>query len=63
MIVEGYRYGANFNEAPRVIAKHTNISLSDAIKLCNQLKDGTIVILPDDFVLREDLTDLKFIIK
>jgi hypothetical protein len=63
MIIEGYRYGANFDKASRVIVKHTNISMNDAVKLCNQLKNGVVITLPDDFVLREDLEDLKFIIK
>ena len=62
MIVMGYRSGANFNKATNAIAKHTNMSLSEAKKLCQKIEKGEGVNLPDDFVLREDLEDLNFLI-
>ena len=63
MLVLGYKAGANFINAPKVIQKHTGKSLAEATKLCNNLKSGNMFTLPDDFVLREDLEDLKFIVK
>lgn len=63
MLVLGYKAGANFITAPKVIQKHTGKSLAEAIKLCIDLQNGKMFTLPDDFVLREDLEDLKFIVK
>lgn len=63
MLVIGYKAGANLLDAPRVIQKHTKMSLSDATKLCKDLQNGKVITLPDDFVLREDLEDMKFLIQ
>lgn len=62
MIVLGYRAGANFNKATSAIAKHTNISLAEAKKLTQKIENGEGVTLPDDFVLREDLEELNFLL-
>jgi hypothetical protein len=61
MIVEGYRYGADFINAAKSIAKHTNISLAEATKLCEKLqKEGLAFSLPNDFVLLEELKHYRF---
>lgn len=62
MLVVGYKTGANFNEAARVIRKHTNMDTSSAQKIIVQIKEGQGVTLPNDFCLREDLEDLNFLI-
>lgn len=62
MMVLGYRAGANFNKATNAIAKHTNMSLIEAKALCKKIENGEGVKLPDDFVLREDLEELNFLL-
>jgi len=62
MVVLGYRSGANFAKAPAVIVKHTSMNITEARKICKKIEDGEGVTLPDDFVLREDLEDLDFLI-
>lgn len=62
MIVVGYKADANFIEAARVIKKHINIDSQSANKIISDIRDGKGVTLPNDFVLREDLEDLKFLI-
>ena len=63
MLVLGYKAGANFVAAPKVIQKHTGKSLAEANKLCKDLQIGNMFTLPDDWVLREDLEELNFIIR
>lgn len=62
MIVIGYRPSANFVEAQNVIKKHTQLSTSDVKQILEHIKEGKGVKLPDDFVLREDLEDLNFLL-
>jgi transcription elongation factor GreA-like protein len=62
MLVVGYKTNANFAEAARVIKKHTNMETKDVQKVVSQIKEGQGVKLPNDFVLREDLEDLDFLI-
>lgn len=62
MIVVGYRSNANFNEAAKVIKKHTNMDMQSVSKTVARIKEGQGVNLPDDFCLREDLEDLNFLI-
>jgi len=62
MIVIGYRPNANFIEAKHVIKKHTNFSFDDVKQILEQIMEGKGVKLPDDFVLREDLEDLNFLL-
>lgn len=62
MIVLGYKAGVNFTEAARVLKKHTNMDANSVKKTIDSIKNGQGVTLPDDFVLREDLEDLNFLI-
>lgn len=62
MIVIGYRPTANFIEAQNVLKKHTQFSISDIKQLLEHIKEGRGVKLPDDFVLREDLEALNFLV-
>jgi hypothetical protein len=62
MLVVGYKTGANFTEAARVIKKHTTFDNQTVNSAVSQIRDGHGVTLPDDFVLREDLVELKFLI-
>jgi hypothetical protein len=62
MIVVGYKPEANFVAAQQVIRKHTQFSHSDAKHIVEHIKEGNAVKLPDDFVLREDLEDLNFLV-
>ena len=59
MMVIGYKPNANFIEAQNVIKKHTTLSLGDVKQIVEHIREGNGVKLPDDFVLREDLEDLK----
>lgn len=62
MMVIGYRPNANFVEAQNVLKKHTTFSITDIKHMLEHIKEGQGVKLPDDFVLREDLTDLNFLV-
>ena len=62
MLVIGYKTGADFNSAAKVIIKHMSHSLQEASKLCDRIKKGEAVSLPNDFVLRDDLKELQFLI-
>jgi len=62
MIVIGYRPNANFVEAQIAISKHTHFNLSESKAICDAIQEGQGVKLPDDFVLREDLDDLNFLV-
>ena len=62
MMVIGYKPNANFLEAQNVIKKHTAFSGSDVKQIVEHIREGKGVKLPDDFVLREDLEDLNFLV-
>lgn len=62
MIVLGYKTGANSIKAVQAIKKHTGKSLLESKRIIEDVLDGKPVTLPDDFVLREDLEDLKFLV-
>lgn len=62
MIVIGYRPSANFLEAQNVIKKHTSLNTSDVKQIVEHIREGKGVKLPDDFVLREDLEALNFLV-
>ena len=61
-MVIGYKPNANFIEAQNVIKKHTTLSLGDVKQIVEHIREGNGVKLPDDFVLREDLEDLNFLL-
>lgn len=60
MIVVGYKAGADSIKATQAIKKHTGKSLLESKRLVEEILDGNVIQLPDDFVLREDLEDLGF---
>lgn len=62
MIVTGYKPNADFGRAQQAIKKHTKFSHSDAKHIVEHIREGNVVKLPDDFVLREDLEDLNFLL-
>ena len=62
MMVIGYRPNANFVEAQNVLKKHTQFSIGDIKQLLEHIREGQGVKLPDDFVLREDLEELNFLV-
>lgn len=62
MMVIGYKPNADFSNAQLVIKKHTQFSASDVKHIVEHIKEGKAVKLPEDFVLREDLTDLNFLL-
>ena len=62
MIVLGYKAGANFVEVAGVLKKHTNMDAKTVKQVILDIKEGKGVNLPDDFVLREDLEDLNFLV-
>jgi hypothetical protein len=62
MMVIGYKPNANFAEAHNVLKKHTAFSITDIKHMLEHIREGQGVKLPDDFVLREDLEDLNFLV-
>lgn len=63
MLVIGWKSGVNVNGAVRAIHKHVGLSLDESKKIVDGVIDGKTHKLPDDFILREDLEDCKFIIQ
>lgn len=63
MKIIGYRRGANSINAIQSVRKHTGRSLVESKRLIEQVLEGQIVQLDEDFVLREELTDCMFIVK
>lgn len=63
MTIIGYRKGANTIDAIRSVKKHTGRSLLESKRLIEQVLEGKAVVLDEDFVLREELTDYNFIVK
>lgn len=62
MIVTGYRTTTDFFQAQLVLQKHTEFASSDIKTMIANIKEGKAVKLPDDFVLREDLEELDFLV-
>lgn len=63
MIVSGWRCGADKIAAISAVRKHTGMSLQDSMRLIDDIIDGKPRRLPDDFVLREELETLNFIVE
>lgn len=63
MTIIGYRKGANSINAIQSIRKHTGLSLKASKQLVEQVLAGEIVKLDDDFILREELIDFRFIVR
>ena len=62
MTIIGYRKGANSLEAINAVRRHTGRSLLDSKRLIESVLAGASVKLDEDIVLREELTDLNFIV-
>lgn len=62
MLIVGYKNGVNFIEVASVIKKHTNMQSQTINSIIKEIRDGKAVSLPDDFVLKEDLIDLKILV-
>jgi hypothetical protein len=63
MTIIGYRKGANSLGAILSVKKHTSCSLLESKKLIESVLNGQAVQLDEDFVLREELSQLNFIVK
>jgi len=63
MIIAGYRQNADFFEAPKTLTKHLTMSGSAARRIMNRIENGEAVKVDNDFVLREDLEALGFIVE
>lgn len=63
MLIIGWRAGVNATGAVRAIQKHTSLSLAESKKIVDDVIDGKSYKLPNDFILREDLEECKFIIQ
>lgn len=62
MTIIGWRKGVNEAAAIAALRKHTGKSLSESKKIIDSAIQGQSIVLPNDFVLREDLEDCNFII-
>jgi predicted transcriptional regulator len=62
MYVFGYRTTTDFVKATAVFKKHTKYDNQEIKNLIKQIKEGNVIQLENDFVLREDLEDLDFLI-
>ena len=63
MYIIGWRAGAKTIEAINAIRKHTGMTLPESKRLVEDVLSGHTRKLPNDFVLREDLEDCKFIVQ
>lgn len=62
MTIIGYRRGADSISAIKAVRQHTGRSLVDSKRLIEAVLEGKAVKLDEDIVLREELTDLNFIV-
>lgn len=62
MRIIGCKHNANINDAVLAIRKHTGKSLAESKKIIDDVMECKSVVLPDDFVLREDLEDANFLV-
>jgi ribosomal protein L7/L12 len=62
MQIIGFKKGANSYSAILSVRQHTGMSLAESKKLIERVLEGQVVKLDEDFVLREELTDHKFIV-
>ena len=58
MRVKGVRIVASEQQIADTIRKHTGKSASDCLEISKQILNGSAVVLPDDWVLEQDLKDL-----
>jgi hypothetical protein len=63
MLITGYRRGANSLYAIKAVHKHTNLDLITSKRLIEDVLEGRPRELPNDFVLREELEALNFILE
>jgi len=63
MLITGYRRGANSLYAIQAVKKHTNLDLKTSKRLIEDVLEGRPIELPNDFVLREELEALNFILE
>jgi ribosomal protein L7/L12 len=63
MTIIGYRKGAKSIDAILSVKKHTGRSLLESKQLIESVLKGQAVQLDEDFVLREELSQLNFILK
>lgn len=63
MIVTGWRTDVNVLNAIQTLHAHSNLSLKESRQAVDDILKGKPMVLPDDFVLREELEDLNFIIE
>lgn len=63
MYIIGWRAGAKTIDAINAVRKHTGLSLVESKHLIEDVLAGNSRKLPDDFVLREDLEDCRFIVQ
>lgn len=63
MLITGYRRGANSLYAIQAVRKHTGLDLITSKRLIEDVLEGKPRELPNDFVLREELEDLNFILE
>ena len=59
----GWKAGAKAADAVNAVRKHTGLSLAESKQLIDDVLSGNSRKLPDDFVLREDLEDCRFIVQ
>jgi ribosomal protein L7/L12 len=63
MTIIGFKKGANSISAIVSVRNHTGMSLAESKRLIERVLAGNPVTLDDDFVLREELTEQKFIVQ
>lgn len=63
MILSGWRPGAKTIDAVQSVRRHTGMSLKESKHLVDEVLEGKPRKLPDDFVLREELESMNFILE
>jgi len=63
MKIIGWKYGARSIDAIKSVRNHTGLSLAESKKLIERVLEGQIITLDEDIVLREELTEQRFIVE
>lgn len=62
MKIIGYKSGARSIDAIKSVRQHAGLSLLESKQLIERVLDGQTVTLDEDLVLREELTEQRFIV-
>ena len=62
MLIVGYKSNVDFKMVSSALQRHTNLDKKSIDKIISDIKEGSGVTLPSDFVLFEDLKEANLLV-